>query len=95
MKIDNLFQRSGGYFCCLVSDDAPMKRDDGVWVDGVIYATSDGFMRSMSKERWESRFKPVAEYTGDDESVKSISPATCSNSRSRRQSRSTNGPVIW
>lgn len=70
IKVDNLFHHADGGFYCLLSDSAPMKCPvTGDWLDGVIYTGIDGVMRSTSRARWDERFSPVAEYTGDDEQV--------------------------
>jgi len=73
MKIDNLYEHLGtpegeeGLYC-LVIDDAPLKNPiNEIWMPGVIYIGRDGRMRSCTRECWEKRFKPVAEYTGNDE----------------------------
>ena len=70
MKADNLYLHADGGHYCLLSPSAPMKHpDSGEWLPGVIYTGTDGEMRSTTKDRWADRFSPVAEYTGDDESV--------------------------
>lgn len=67
MKIDNLYEHADGGFYCLLSDDAPMKNPaDDEWLPGVIYTGTDGKMRSTTTVRWKRRFKPVADYAGDD-----------------------------
>ena len=73
-RVDNLFTHTDGGFYCLLNDDAALKEPTpvGVWHDGVIYMGADGKMRSTTKARWLDRFTPVAEYTGDDESVLSM-----------------------
>jgi hypothetical protein len=71
MKADNLYSHPDGGFYCLLSDDAALKEPTpvGVWHDAVIYTGTDNKMRSTTKARWAERFSPVAEYTGEDESV--------------------------
>lgn len=70
MKADNLYAYQGnGDLYCLVIDDSDYRGTDGTWEPGVIYVGTDGRMRSTTKARWEDRFKPVAEYAGDDEAV--------------------------
>ncbi len=71
MKVDNLYEHADGGFYCLLNPDAPMKASND-WVPGVIYIGPDGVMRSTSRERWDERFTPVAEYTGDDEATMSM-----------------------
>lgn len=70
IKVENLYEHADGGFYCILSDAAPMKCPvTGNWLDGVIYMGTDGVMRSTSRARWDERFAPVAEYTGDDEQV--------------------------
>lgn len=70
MKADNIYEHADGGFYCLLAAEAPMKHPvSGEWVPGVIYTGPDGLMRSTTRERWDERFDPVAEYTGDDESI--------------------------
>ena len=70
IKVENLYEHADGGFYCILSDAAPMKCPvTGDWLDGVIYMGTDGVMRSTSRARWDERFAPVAEYTGDDEQV--------------------------
>lgn len=70
IQVNNLYQHADGGFYCILSDAAPMKCPvTGDWLDGVIYMGTDGVMRSTSRARWDERFAPVAEYTGDDEQV--------------------------
>lgn len=70
IKVENLYEHADGGFYCILSDAAPYKdRTTGDWLDGVIYMGTDGVMRSTTRERWDERFSPVAEYTGDDEQV--------------------------
>jgi len=70
IKVDNLYQHADGGYYCVLSDDAPMKNPTtGGWLPGVIYLGTDGRLRCTSRKRWLERFAPVAEYTGDDESV--------------------------
>lgn len=70
MKIDNLYQHADGGFYCLLSNDAPMKHPDSEdWIKGVIYTGTDGQMRSTTLARWKVRFKKVAEYAENDETV--------------------------
>lgn len=70
IKVENLYEHADGGFYCILSDAAPMKCPvTGDWLDGVIYMGTDGVMRSTSRTRWDERFSPVAEYTGDDEQV--------------------------
>lgn len=74
MSIDNLYLHADGGYYCLLSDDAALKNPggEGAWIDAVIYTGVDQKMRSTTKVRWEARFEPVAEYTGDDEAVMSM-----------------------
>jgi hypothetical protein len=70
IKVENLYEHADGGFYCILSDAAPYKdRTTGDWLDGVIYMGTDGVMRSTTRERWDERFSPVADYTGDDEQV--------------------------
>ena len=70
IKVENLYEHADGGFYCILSDAAPMKCPvTGDWLDGVIYMGTDGVMRSTSRARWDERFSPVADYTGDDEQV--------------------------
>ena len=70
IKVENLYEHADGGFYCILSDAAPYKdRTTGDWLDGVIYMGTDGVMRSTTRERWDKRFSPVAEYAGDDEQV--------------------------
>lgn len=70
IKVSNLYEHADGGFYCLLSDATPMKCPvTGDWLDGVVYMGTDGVMRSTSRARWDTRFKPVAEYDGDDEQV--------------------------
>lgn len=70
IAVNNLYEHADGGFYCILSDAAPMKCPvTGDWLDGVIYMGTDGVMRSTSRARWDERFSPVAEYTGDDEQV--------------------------
>lgn len=70
ITVNNLYEHADGGFYCILSDAAPMKCPvTGDWLDGVIYMGTDGVMRSTSRARWDERFAPVAEYTGDDEQV--------------------------
>lgn len=70
IKVNNLYEHPDGGFYCILSDAAPMKCPvTGNWLDGVIYMGTDGVMRSTSRARWDERFSPVAEYSGDDEQV--------------------------
>lgn len=70
LTVDNLYEHTDGGFYCLLAAEAPMKHPvSGEWVPGVVYTGTDGLMRSTTRERWDERFDPVAEYTGDDESV--------------------------
>lgn len=70
ITVNNLYEHADGGFYCILSDAAPMKCPvTGDWLDGVIYMGTDGVMRSTSRARWDERFNPVAEYTGDDEQV--------------------------
>lgn len=70
IKVNNLYEHPDGGFYCILSDAAPMKCPvTGDWLDGVIYMGTDGVMRSTSRARWDERFSPVAEYSGDDEQV--------------------------
>lgn len=70
ITVNNLYEHADGGFYCILSDAAPMKCPvTGNWLDGVIYMGTDGVMRSTSRARWDERFSPVAEYTGDDEQV--------------------------
>ena len=70
IKVNNLYEHADGGYYCILSDAAPMKCPvTGDWLDGVIYMGTDGVMRSTSRARWDERFTPVAEYTGDDEQV--------------------------
>lgn len=69
-KVENLYEHADGGFYCILSDAAPYKdRTTGDWLDGVIYMGTDGVMRSTTRERWDERFSPVADYDGDDEQV--------------------------
>lgn len=68
-EMNLFFHEDGGYYC-LMSADAPMKHpSSGEWIDGVIYAGTDGQLRSTSRERWDTRFTKVLEYTDGDEQV--------------------------
>lgn len=70
LSVDNLYEHADGGFYCLLAPEAPMKHPvSGEWVPGVVYTGTDGLMRSTTRERWDERFEPVAEYAGDDESV--------------------------
>lgn len=70
IAVNNLYEHADGGFYCILSDAAPYKdRTTGDWLDGVIYMGTDGVMRSTTRERWDERFAPVAEYAGDDEQV--------------------------
>lgn len=70
MKADNIYEHADGDFYCLLSPQTPLKHPDtGEWLPGVTYTGTDGLMRSTTQARWDERFTPVAEYTGDDESV--------------------------
>jgi hypothetical protein len=71
MSLDNLYHHADGDYYCLLSDDAALKNPagEGHWLDAVVYTGTDGKMRATTKDRWNARFTPVAEYTGDDESV--------------------------
>ena len=70
IAVENLYEHADGGFYCILSDAAPMKCPaTGDWLDGVIYMGTDGVMRSTSRARWDERFNPVAEYSGDDEQV--------------------------
>lgn len=72
-KVDNLFSHADGGLYCLLSDDTALKSPhSGEWHEAVIYTGTDNKMRSTTKARWLDRFTPVAEYTGDDESVLSM-----------------------
>lgn len=78
MKADNLFRYKGGYdsdglddksLYALVLPDSDYRGTDGVWEPGVVYAGIDGRIRSTTRARWDERFEPVAEYTGESEDV--------------------------
>lgn len=70
IKVDNLFVDSDGYYFCLLSDDArTMIGDADEWFAAVIFTGTDGRMRTTERAVWEVKYKPVADYTGDDESV--------------------------
>lgn len=70
IKVNNLYEHAEGGFYCLLSDATPGKDDaTGDWREGVTYMGTDGVMRWTSRARWDDRFSPVAEYTGDDEQV--------------------------
>lgn len=70
IKVNNLYEHPDGGFYCLLSDATPGKDDaTGDWREGVTYMGTDGVMRWTSRARWDDRFSPVAEYTGDDEQV--------------------------
>lgn len=70
IEVSNLYEHPDGGFYCLLSDANPGKDPTtGKWVPGVIYIGTDGVMRWTSRARWDERFTPVAEYTGEDEQV--------------------------
>lgn len=71
IKVDNLFQHADGGYYCLITLDGALKEpaDEGVWYTAAIYTGTDRKLRSTTERRWNKRFSPVAEYTGDDESV--------------------------
>lgn len=70
IKVNNLYEHADGGFYCILSDATPGKDDaTGEWREGVTYMGTDGVMRWTSRARWDERFKPVAEYDGDDEQV--------------------------
>lgn len=70
IAVNNLYEHADGGFYCLLSDTTPGKDDaTGDWREGVTYMGTDGVMRWTSRARWDERFSPVAEYTGDDEQV--------------------------
>lgn len=70
VQVSNLYEHPDGGYYCLLSDANPGKDPTtGDWVPGVIYMGTDGVMRWTSRARWDERFTPVAEYTGDDEQV--------------------------
>lgn len=70
IKVDNLYEHADDGFYCLLSDATPGKDDTtGDWREGVTYMGADGVMRWTSRTRWDDRFTPVADYTGDDEQV--------------------------
>lgn len=70
IQVSNLYEHPDGGYYCLLSDANPGKDPTtGDWVPGVIYMGTDGVMRWTSRSRWDERFTPVAEYTGDDEQV--------------------------
>lgn len=70
IKVSNLYEHPDGGFYCLLSDHTPGKDDSGGdWREGVTYMGTDGTMRWTSRARWDERFTPVAEYSGDDEQV--------------------------
>jgi hypothetical protein len=71
IKVNNLYQHADGGLYCLLSDDAALKEPTpvGIWHDAVIYTGVDGKLCATSRARWQERFSPVAEYTGDDEQV--------------------------
>lgn len=70
IKVNNLYEHPDGGFYCLLSDHTPGKDNaTGDWHDGVTYMGTDGVMRWTNRARWDERFTPVAEYSGDDEQV--------------------------
>lgn len=70
ITVNNLYEHADGGFYCILSDTTPGKDPTtGDWLDGVTYMGTDGVMRWTSRARWDERFNPVAEYSGDDEQV--------------------------
>ena len=70
ITVNNLYEHADGGFYCILSDTTPGKDPTtGEWLDGVTYMGTDGVMRRTSRARWDERFNPVAEYSGDDEQV--------------------------
>lgn len=70
ITVNNLYEHADGGFYCILSDTTPGKDPTtGEWLDGVTYMGTDGVMRWTSRARWDERFNPVAEYSGDDEQV--------------------------
>lgn len=70
LVVENLYEHADGGIYCLLSEDAPYKDNaTGDWLDGVIYMSTDGRMRSTTRGRWVERFTQIPYYDGEDEAV--------------------------
>jgi len=73
MKVDNLYEHADEGFYCKIAEGVMKDPATGDWLPSVSYtgATGEGagLVLTTTEERWNERFSPVAEYTGDDEAV--------------------------